>query len=486
MLGDRAGRDELRSPRLSVDPAEPAHPPDIGDHLDDATTSPAVLVPAGHRRPRRRTRWDRLFPRDSAASHGLQGARGVARGKTETGPVPSTREDRHRDEVSRADGTNESPDISVNAAALIGPSDISTHDEDDHHDHDHDLVEHSTPRKKSKWKHPIWALGIVLIAVIIFIALQGKLPSPAEIGQALASAEWWWVLLAAGGMGLSIFTFAMQQWELLAAFDARIGRRRMIVITAGGTAMTNALPAGAAVAAGFSFRQYRLSGANRSTAATVMVLSGLLSVATLALMYFLVLGAATATPWLELLRSNPVIAILIALLLVGLVWLLVRRSMARRPQVLSDAPTPRLDRWETRWPKVVSFLRDALDTMRQARLVKIRYMSAAVGWSLLKWVAEGICLLAACRAFDIYIDFVALCVVYLSVQLVRQVPFTPGGIGLVEASLLAGLVAAGAPHGASAAAVLVYRLLSAWIVIPVGFALLAELKRRDARRALRA
>jgi len=120
--------------------------------------------------------------------------------------------------------------------------------------------------------------------------------------------------------------------------------------------------------------------------------------------------------------------------------------------------------------------------MRRVKLVRARYLVTGIGYSVLKWVAEAACLLASCWAFEIHIDLVPLAVIYLSVQLVRQVPFTPGGIGLVEASLLTGLVSAGAASAPAAAAILIYRLLSAWLVIPIGFGMLAEMKRRDARR----
>jgi putative heme transporter len=60
------------------------------------------------------------------------------------------------------------------------------------------------------------------------------------------------------------------------------------------------------------------------------------------------------------------------------------------------------------------------------------------------------------------------------------VPLTPGGVGVVEAALAAGLTAAGAPALGAAAAVLVYRLISCWLFIPVG-GLAALALRRDRR-----
>jgi uncharacterized protein (TIRG00374 family) len=73
---------------------------------------------------------------------------------------------------------------------------------------------------------------------------------------------------------------------------------------------------------------------------------------------------------------------------------------------------------------------------------------------------------------------------YLAVQIIRQLPLTPGGIGVIEASLLVALVAAGAPHIAAAAVVLVYRVLSCWVIVPTGLVAWAGLlsARRPSRR----
>ncbi|MEP6562792.1 MAG: lysylphosphatidylglycerol synthase domain-containing protein, partial [Nakamurella sp.] len=66
------------------------------------------------------------------------------------------------------------------------------------------------------------------------------------------------------------------------------------------------------------------------------------------------------------------------------------------------------------------------------------------------------------------VDFVSLATVYVGVQIIRQIPFTPGGIGIIEAALLAGLIAAGSAAAPAAAAVVIYRALTFWLVLPAG------------------
>ena len=54
-------------------------------------------------------------------------------------------------------------------------------------------------------------------------------------------------------------------------------------------------------------------------------------------------------------------------------------------------------------------------------------------------------------------------------QIVASLPLIPGGIGIVEGSLAVILVAYGAKKVPALAVVLVYRLLTFWVVIIVGW-----------------
>ena len=57
---------------------------------------------------------------------------------------------------------------------------------------------------------------------------------------------------------------------------------------------------------------------------------------------------------------------------------------------------------------------------------------------------------------------------------------TPGGVGAVEAALTAGLVAAGLHGTEAASAVLLFRLLTFWLPVPIGWVALNYLERKDA------
>jgi uncharacterized protein (TIRG00374 family) len=59
-----------------------------------------------------------------------------------------------------------------------------------------------------------------------------------------------------------------------------------------------------------------------------------------------------------------------------------------------------------------------------------------------------------------------------------MLPFTPGGLGFVEAGLTATLALAGVGGGAAVVATLTYRLVSFWLPIPAGLVAYGLFRRR--------
>ena len=92
----------------------------------------------------------------------------------------------------------------------------------------------------------------------------------------------------------------------------------------------------------------------------------------------------------------------------------------------------------------------------------------ALGASLARWLFEyGVLVLTLCGlSADPNPALVFLAFVVASV--LGLLPFTPGGLGFVEAGLAATLALAGISTGDALVATLVYRLLTFWLPIPFG------------------
>jgi uncharacterized protein (TIRG00374 family) len=85
------------------------------------------------------------------------------------------------------------------------------------------------------------------------------------------------------------------------------------------------------------------------------------------------------------------------------------------------------------------------------------------------WLFDAACLVVAFVAVGANVPWRALFLAYSAAQLAINLPITPGGLGVVEGSLTIALVAYGGGKAETVAAVLLYRLISFWALLPVGW-----------------
>ena len=81
---------------------------------------------------------------------------------------------------------------------------------------------------------------------------------------------------------------------------------------------------------------------------------------------------------------------------------------------------------------------------------------------------DYVCLLFALRATGAHPDSSLVLLAYAAAQIVALVPITPGGLGIVEASLTGLLVLAGVGGQKAVVATLAYRLASCWLPLVAG------------------
>jgi uncharacterized protein (TIRG00374 family) len=91
-------------------------------------------------------------------------------------------------------------------------------------------------------------------------------------------------------------------------------------------------------------------------------------------------------------------------------------------------------------------------------------LAAGVG----RWIFDYASLLAALAAVGSTPRPGLVLLAFCTAQLLAQVPFTPGGIGFVEAGLTATLALAGVSASDAVLATFAYRLLTYWLPLPLG------------------
>jgi undecaprenyl-diphosphatase len=125
---------------------------------------------------------------------------------------------------------------------------------------------------------------------------------------------------------------------------------------------------------------------------------------------------------------------------------------------------------------LAGFLRNLLQSFR---LLKAGRLAGAFALALLLTSTYTLILFSAARAVGLQLGVLQIFIVFSLGMLVGTATPTPGGLVGVEAGLYGGFVGYGASPAASAAAVIVYRLLTYWLpLVPGCIALLVARGRR--------
>jgi uncharacterized membrane protein YbhN (UPF0104 family) len=331
------------------------------------------------------------------------------------------------------------------------------------------------PRARRRWL--TW-LGYTVALGAAVLVLRGRLPTPTAVLAAVRSAQPGWLVVGSLAEWVSLAMFARQQMWLLRGFGVSTTIWRALAVTYSRSAIAISMPAGSAVSAGFAYKAFRRWGASQEAATTVMILSGLLSSVGLGLLYLLGFFALLVSHPTGTWRAHPVGTVVAVAVAAGIALFAAWGSTYGRRAAC---------RWSATEPEPTlagaGRVRGWLDLARRTGVASLalpmKYRRIALAFAVANWFTDLCCLAAVAQAFHLPINLYQLGTVYVVVQLVRQVPVTPGGSGLIEASLLTALVAAGAAQGPAAATVLGYRLFSAWLIIPAGLFAWAMLRRKQ-------
>ena len=134
---------------------------------------------------------------------------------------------------------------------------------------------------------------------------------------------------------------------------------------------------------------------------------------------------------------------------------------------------------DTAWPRVPARLRAGWARLRDQPLPPHAIGAAALGM-LLSWLADLAVLALAFVALGEQPPWAGLVLAYCLGQAASALPFTPGGLAVVEGGLTAALVAFGGCPAGTLTAVLLYRLISHWAIVPAGGLAWLALRRRAA------
>ncbi|MER5748496.1 lysylphosphatidylglycerol synthase transmembrane domain-containing protein [Streptomyces sp. NPDC002088] len=297
-------------------------------------------------------------------------------------------------------------------------------------------------------------LCLLPLLLLTAVAVQHRSVLAEGFGQ-LRSAEWPWLLAAAGATCL---TWVAAAFTRQGAVVERLPRRRLLATQFAAGAANHLLPTGLGASA-VNLRFMTVCGVPLARSSAALALYMLAEcVGRLGLLAALLVAFPDALRIGSLLPQGalgPLLYAVGAAVSVAAVVLAVVRRLRTA---------------------VCSFLRTALG---EARSVHARPARAFALWggSLAFPALQAAGLAAVGQALGLPVPPAHIAVAYLAATVAVALVPTPGGLGSVEAALVVALVAAGGPVAVATAVVLAYRIITVWLPLLPGALTLGALVR---------
>ena len=331
-------------------------------------------------------------------------------------------------------------------------------------------VESPSTTRRPLWRRLLGPLLSVALVVAIFVWFLPQFTSVADVWTSVRDMSWTEIALL---VLAALWNLATYQFVMVATTPG-LTLRQATVSTETTTAVSNTVVGGAAISLGLTYAMNSSWGFSRSRTSVALLVAGLwnnfvklgLPVVALVLLAF---SAPPTTP--RLVGGLAGVAALVAA--VVLLGLLLRspaaaarigtgagRAASAVRRVFGRGPV-------TGWDRATTKFRERTVLLLRARW---HWITLATVVSHLSLFAV---LLLALRFVGVGADAVSLAealAVFAFARLLTAIPFTPGGLGVIELALITGLAAAGGARASVAAAVLTFRALTYVLPIPIGLA----------------
>lgn len=303
----------------------------------------------------------------------------------------------------------------------------------------------------------IQLIQLVLLVALVYVAYPFISTVPAFFDE-LGNANWWWALV---GLGVSALRYLGAAGALWACADGLVAYRHLAIMQVANTFAATTTPAGVGGLA-LSTRVLQKGGLStmRATAAVALQQSVQVLVHVVLLILFTTIAGASAN--LSHFVPSATVLYLVAGVALGLVGVFL--SVPKLRGWLASSLAPKLQEVKT----------DLWELSKEPKRLALIVLGAA-GTTL----GSALALWASIEAFGGDTSFVTVTVVTMIGGTLASAAPTPGGVGAVEAALIGGLAAFGVPAAVAVPAVLLYRVLTCWLPVFVGWPVMRWLTRRD-------
>jgi len=301
-----------------------------------------------------------------------------------------------------------------------------------------------------------------LLAICVYV-LGPSVLSTLDAWPQVTQISWLWLIamgaaqIAANACLIWLQALAMRSTHWFAITTAELS----------GGAVSRALPGGGAAAAGVQYSMLVRADIPAPAVASGLTAASLLTLATVFVLPVVsvpVLIAGGTIP--NGLADAAWLGLAIFAVMVGVGWWVLGSD---RPLIAAGHAVERIvTRVRPKRP-LAPGLPERLIAERDAVLRALGSQALyAIVASLGRWLFDYLTLLAALTAVGANPNAVLVLLAYAISQMLASVPITPGGLGIVEAGLVATLALAGISGADAVVATFAYRLFSYWLPMPIG------------------
>jgi uncharacterized membrane protein YbhN (UPF0104 family) len=323
-------------------------------------------------------------------------------------------------------------------------------------------------------RHWIW---IILTLAGLVLAARAVTGSPSELLAGVSNlrrASWTWMVPAIAAECGAFIALARAQRRILHGGGVNLSIGVLARLAVAAQAVGSVLPAGYLFSGVVVLRVLARRGLGQLLVLWMLAIAGLLYLVTLLLAG---LTGAVLTPAAKNgseLRVPAAITLgaLITIVAAGMAVARLRKHPWTVHEIAARMPGGRLK-------ELIGG-----DVLANASLGREGW-GAGFLWTLLYWTCDLGCLAIAFPAIGMIPPWRGLLIAYATGQVAALLPITPGGLGATAGSMSAAFAAYGgtsAGHGGTSgalAAVLLYRLINYWAVLPAGAVCYLSLRRAE-------
>jgi hypothetical protein len=328
-------------------------------------------------------------------------------------------------------------------------------------------------------KPPRWSVGRLLLLALTGLCLYLFFPSIAEVFEASNKLGEVHPVAIPVILVFEFVSFACT-WILQRIALRTHGWFPVVTTQLAGNFFNRITPGGGATGTALQARMLVDAGFNPAKAGTAITVQSLLiTAAVLALPVFAVPAIILGTSVPGDLADAAWIGIVVFGVMAGVIALLLARH---RPLVaVGRAIQWTANKVRLRRPPITGLPGRLVAERNEIRHTLGERWLQAVGAAVGRWAFEYLVLLVTLYGIGASPDIWLVLLAFVAASLLGMIPFTPGGLGFVEAGLAGTLALSGITTAEALLATLVFRLVSFWLPMPIGVVTWFAFRRRYPR-----